>query len=304
MRDFLKELPGQGRILIKIQAVLFRLQSASHMRTHESIIARATAGGILLTTLLQGNCGTAITERSESEATSRGAALPFRAYARGNGFCVAVSHSGRVLSSCDETSWRDINEVNDSFTTFYRAVAYGNSTFVVVGGSYVGVPGVVVTLKSDAVWIRNLSTRDTLHGVAFGNGQFVAVGDHGAIMTSRDGTHWRKQNAGTSDTLFASVAFGYNTFVAVGDSGSILISTEGANWKARPSGTSIYLSKISYDASAFWATGAGGLILFSTDGANWVSRSSSADSVIGTLRQTNEVPRSEISAPGPTHIAQ
>ena len=257
------------------------------MKPNQAIKVYARGGAILLTAILQGNCGTVIMERSESGAISRGAAMPFRAYAQGNGFCIAVNYNGRILSSSDEISWSDINEVNDSVRLFFRAAAYGNDTFVVVGGSYVGAPNAIVTLKRRKVWtFSDSGTRDTLFGVAFGAGRFVAVGDHGAILTSKDGICWRKRNSGTSDTLFASVAFGDNIFVAVGDTGTIVTSHDGVKWQAHLSGTCSYLNKVSYDAGAFWATGTGGLVLVSTDGIEWISRPPPLTApVIGALDQ-------------------
>jgi hypothetical protein len=240
---------------------------------------------MLLFAIIQAYCGATVMEASQSVASPRGGAAAFHAYAQSNGFCTAVGSSGRIVSSSDESTWSDISEANNALPTFFRGVTYGSNTFVVVGGSYVGVPGVIVTLKSGNAWtFVDSGTRNNLYAVAYGNGRFVAVGDHDTILTSKDGTHWRKRNTETTDILFASVAFGNGTFVAVGDSGTILTSTDGVKWKARPSGTSMYLSKVYYDAGAFVAMGADGLVLLSTtDGIAWVSRRSLAASVVDIL---------------------
>jgi len=251
------------------------------MRTNRSVKAVATTSRMLLIPIIQACCAAIVMEASQSVANLRGATAAFHACAQGNGFCTAVSHSGRIFSSPDESTWSDINGVNDSWPTFFRGVAHGDDTFVVVGGSYVGVPGVIVALKSGKAWtFVDSGTRNNLYGVAYGNGRFVAVGDHDTILSSKDGICWRKRNSRTSDTLFASVAFGNSTFVAVGDSGTILTSTDGVRWKTRPSGASMYLSKVYYDAGAFVAMGTDGLVLLSTtDGIGWVTRRSLAASV-------------------------
>ncbi|HKS37314.1 MAG TPA: cell wall-binding protein [Verrucomicrobiae bacterium] len=252
---------------------------------NRSIKVLATVSDILLISILQACCGATLVEANEPVALPEGVAA-FRAGAKSNGFRIAVNHKGNILSSPDESTWSDISEVNNSRPTFFRCVAHGNDTFVVVGGSYVGVPGVIVTLKIGNAWtIVDSGTRNNLYGVAYGNGRFVAVGDHDTILSSQDGICWRKRNSRTSDTLFASVAFGNGTFVAVGDSGTILTSTDGVKWKTRPSGTSMYLSKVYYDAGAFVAMGADGLVLLSTtDGIAWVTRRSLASSVVDGLR--------------------
>jgi hypothetical protein len=64
---------------------------------------------------------------------------------------------------------------------------------------------------------------DSLEGVAYGNGLFVAVGDGGTILTSRDGVSWTRRTSGTSNQL-EGVAYGNGTFVAVGWYGTILTS--------------------------------------------------------------------------------
>jgi len=70
--------------------------------------------------------------------------------------------------------------------------------------------------------LRNPGFR-TLHGVAHGNGLFVAVGYRGAILTSPDGVSWTAQTSGTGNWL-EGVAYGNGRFVAVGDRGAILTS--------------------------------------------------------------------------------
>jgi len=120
-------------------------------------------------------------------------------------------------------------------------------------------------------------TRNNLYAVTYGNRLFVAVGDHDTILTSKDGTPWRKRNSGTTDTLFASVAFGNSTFVAVEDSGTILTSDDDARWYPRVAGTSTYLNKVGYENGRFVITAANGVTLVSTNGSAWVPRSSQED---------------------------
>jgi hypothetical protein len=46
-----------------------------------------------------------------------------------------------------------------------------------------------------------LPTGNDLNGIAYGNGQFVAVGEYGTIVTSADGTNWLLRQTGTTDWL-------------------------------------------------------------------------------------------------------
>lgn len=68
-----------------------------------------------------------------------------------------------------------------------------------------------------------------LNGIAFGHGQFVAVGDAGRLLTSADGERWTLRDSGTGLALRA-VASTQKGFVAVGDLGTILTSVDGAHW--------------------------------------------------------------------------
>ena len=72
-------------------------------------------------------------------------------------------------------------------------------------------------------WRNPLPTGNTLNGIAYGNGQFVAVGVAGTIVTSADGVNWLLRQSGTQIVLNA-IAYGNGHFVAVGDHGTILQS--------------------------------------------------------------------------------
>ncbi len=72
-------------------------------------------------------------------------------------------------------------------------------------------------------WTERISGTDVfdwLSEVTYGNNTFVAVGWHGAILTSPDGVTWTERTSGTTESL-KGVTYGNNTFVAVGGSGNI-----------------------------------------------------------------------------------
>jgi photosystem II stability/assembly factor-like uncharacterized protein len=82
-------------------------------------------------------------------------------------------------------------------------------------------------------WVSRTSpTTQDLHGIVFGNGTFVAVGNSGTVLTSPDGINWMQRASGTSRNL-AAVAFGASSlnFTAVGDYGTIIFSDDkGGSW--------------------------------------------------------------------------
>jgi hypothetical protein len=72
-------------------------------------------------------------------------------------------------------------------------------------------------------WTSCTSQGNALFGVAYGNGLFVAVGEGGTILTSRDGVSWTQQTSPTSDWL-RGATYGNGLFIAVGNGGTILTS--------------------------------------------------------------------------------
>ncbi len=148
-------------------------------------------------------------------------------------------------------------------------VSYTNSTFMAVGES-----GTILTSSDGITWtLRTSGTSSLLRGVIYGNSTFVAVGDLGTILTSSDGTSWTSRTSGTSSNL-RGITYGNSTFVTVGDSGIIFTSSDGITWTSRTSGTYYNLYGVSYTNSTFVAVGNGGIIFTSSDGITWTSRTS------------------------------
>src|ERR1041385_1863808 len=99
----------------------------------------------------------------------------------------------------------------------------------------------------DTCSCRNVfPTADSLQSITYGNGQFVAVGRGGTILTSVDGTAWACRQSPTQDD-FSAVAFGNGLFVAVSPAcganacnGTIITSVDGINWVLRPHGATVW----------------------------------------------------------------
>lgn len=127
-----------------------------------------------------------------------------------------------------------------------------------------------------------------LSGAAWGNRQFVAVGDHGTILTSLDGDRWTPQQSRTS-TLLTNVTWGDQQFVAVGAGGTILTSLDSRTWTPQQSHTTEYLADVIWADQQFIAVGDQGTILTSPDGHAWTPQQShtSAD-LTGVARSSLE----------------
>jgi hypothetical protein len=142
---------------------------------------------------------------------------------------------------------------------------------------------------------------DTIWGVAFGAGVWVAVGYNAAsnapiCMTSPDGVTWTARTLtgfGATDQALC-VAFGNGLFVVGGGTAGggvgaarISTSTDGITWTSRtPSGfTGGNVRAVAYstDAALWVAVGSAGQIGSSTNGTAWTSRTSGTGAALASV---------------------
>jgi hypothetical protein len=140
-------------------------------------------------------------------------------------------------------------------------------------GQYVAVGTAIVTSPDARHWtVRRSGFRYPLYGVAYGNGRFVATGD--VSLWSRDGRSWTPAKRQPRSYLSGGVVFAKGRFVAVGNYGGIETSVDGRRWTARR-GTKKSLYGIAYGDGRFVAVspeysgGTCGAILASRDGIRW-----------------------------------
>ncbi|MGG4146051.1 S-layer homology domain-containing protein [Paenibacillus algorifonticola] len=142
-------------------------------------------------------------------------------------------------------------------------------------GVFVAGGDKIVTSTDGVTWSTVTSPPgfSFLASVSYGGGLFIGVGWSGNLFTSPDGTTWTGRTSGTSSVLRDAV-YGNNLYVVVGDNGYILTSTDGATWTSRASSTSYALNRITYGNGKYMAVGDQGTIVTSTDGINWASSTS------------------------------
>ena len=107
-----------------------------------------------------------------------------------------------------------------------------------------------------------------LQAIHYLEGEYIAVGEQGRIVHSKDSQVWKKSSSGTSADL-NDVAFGAGTWVAVGTNGVIVTSGDLTNFALVGSGTSAELKSVTFGSAGFVAVGANGTILSSPDGQHW-----------------------------------
>ena len=153
------------------------------------------------------------------------------------------------------------------------------------------LPVIGTATEPFALWLTPSPkpTANTLFGVAFTNGLFVAVGANGTILSSTNGMNWtaRSPSANFTNTLRA-VASGGGQFVAVGENGSVVSSASGTSWTERPQNGGYHFVDVAYGGGQFAAIGPGpqipngegggytfstNIILTSPNGAAWQQQS-------------------------------
>jgi hypothetical protein len=188
----------------------------------------------------------------------------------GNGRFVAVGASS-ILTSADGVNW--IEGHTGAGNCF--GIAYGSGRFVAVGTT--GEPGptkpdvisfpIILTSADGLNWMSHVLKMQPytgLNAVAYGDGQFVAVGaglspdleeaPTPIILTSTDGNNWVECHS-TANLGLHAVTYASGQFVVVGRSGGILTSPNGRTWVQRPSPTKDALTGIAYGNGHFVAVG-------------------------------------------------
>lgn len=199
--------------------------------------------------------------------------LPFagvRSSTFGNGRYVAVGD--RIFFSTSATNWTMWEQL--PLGRHYRSVAFGNNTFVAVGGSPGGA--VIASSPYGLDWADQLSLpNQDLRAVEFLNGAFITVGLRGALYTSPDGTNWTQRSSGTSANLHSAAYGNGRWMVGGGDTrGLLLSSTDGVAWKEIEVPSDAPIRSLTYGNGKFVAT-AGlenvGLpaVYVSEDGLQW-----------------------------------
>lgn len=151
----------------------------------------------------------------------------------------------------------------------YRSYYSGNSlqyTYVAVGNE-----GAVIRSTNVDDWslpIATLANR-TLNSVVHNNGQWVAVGEGGQIITSTDdGESWTLDNTTTELNLYDVAYFGQ--WIAVGDKGYVYLrSQNSATWTRYNVGVSDSLRSIALINNVIYVVGARGTIVTSLEGTKW-----------------------------------
>ena len=198
----------------------------------------------------------------------------------------AATETGTVITSTDGVTWTQ-NSIPGSQFVSWTDITYGAGLYVAVGAGepLFGETLQHITTSPDGItWTTPDTIAESLFGVCYGDGQFVAVGlGEGAgtpcAANSPDGFSWTEQGT-FGDRNWVGVAYGAGIFVAVAhDSvGSIMTSTDGATWTLVTVPDAVNCNRVRFIGSLFIATcddyptSDNKCVLTSPDGLTWTTQ--------------------------------
>lgn len=169
-----------------------------------------------------------------------------------------------------------------------EAPVFGNGRWVALGSD-----GKLRCSTDSIEWNSAcLPVESFVRGIAFGNGQFVAVGGSYAksdsvILTSVNGRSW-KLHPSPSPQVLHGVAYSGDRFIAVGAGGTILTSKSGQRWQKQNSGTDATLAAVVYGNGTSVVGGDDGLMLSSRDTFLWTRQTSGTSRYVGNISFDHE----------------
>jgi hypothetical protein len=205
---------------------------------------------------------------------------------------VAVGLEGQVVSSSDGTNWA---QQNLGSNRHLMDVIYASGRFVAVGALYdaAGAHSLAFTSSDGLTWIEHPTNSRWWKSVAYGNGQFVAVGDY-TVDTSPDGIAWIRR-VPFAYVQFYGIAFGNGVFVAMGvfndGRGNLYYgvqrSSDGVSWAGAPAPVSAVLRGITFGNGQFVMVGDGGIIFTSPDGMAWTQQGAGTGATLNDVTFAN-----------------
>ncbi|MCP5480539.1 MAG: hypothetical protein H7A21_03820 [Spirochaetales bacterium] len=175
-------------------------------------------------------------------------------------FAILMAMGGGACTARTDCADNDVCQANGLLSYLFRIVRV-----------FVATAGTDIYYSFDGYdWKKAASTgtAQNLQNVTYGGGIFVAVGNGGAIVYSRNLANWTAATSPSANTLRGIVhARGY--FVVTGNSGDVLISSDGVNWTLHTVGAAVNLQPVAFG---------NGLFVVNQAGASTVYYSASAQS--------------------------
>lgn len=173
-----------------------------------------------------------------------------------------------ILTSADAIHWQPVPSLGDAIFGNFFSLAHNDHTVVAVGDAATVVFSNDGLNWTRAV---GLPTANDLNAVTWNGHVFHAAGKNGTVLASADATNWFTLGPGGGRNLHG-IAYGNGALVAVGNSGRYYVGQGDGAWQRGDFQPATDLSDILFAGGRFIAIGDNGTVRTSADGTNWVRR--------------------------------
>lgn len=174
------------------------------------------------------------------------------------------------FSSEDGVNWKLIKKIVRMPNMLNRA-AVGDGKLVAVGGNHSVWGFVRVDSSGKATYNRVDDKYPPLNDVIWTGKKFLAVGEQGLIMTSKDGINWTVADSPTKESMYRVIQ-AKDTYYVTGSNGLIMSSKDLKTWKKHKTNTTYAILSIAWSGKKFIAVGQNMLateVLESNNGTDW-----------------------------------
>jgi hypothetical protein len=180
---------------------------------------------------------------------------------------------GVIYSSEDGEKWTQVpldsvlvnDLISKKYNFSFEKIIWKNNSFTILLDG-----GRILSSQNGDNWVLSKSevSTNSLRDITYGKSIYVAVGDSGTILTSRDNLLWTPRDAGTKGH-FNSVIFNGEKFLIVGQF-EVLVSNDGIKWDKVniPVNSHEYLKNPFWDGNKFIIKAESSFIT-SSDGTVW-----------------------------------
>jgi hypothetical protein len=179
-------------------------------------------------------------------------------------FLVGGSSTNLLLISTNGTNWLEGPSC---------ALNSGANDLIHVNGTFYAGGGDGITSSTDGTnWIKRLdlgaAVNPGIRQIAYGNGQFIAVGNIFGIYISTDGITWTNRTAGLVPSFASGIMYATGKFVVLSESG-IKYSTDGVFWNNANGSFFPPMTALTFGNGKFVASSALGRFYNSLNGIDW-----------------------------------
>jgi hypothetical protein len=177
---------------------------------------------------------------------------------------VAAGDHGYVYASKDGKAWSVLSRIDT--VSRVQALAWTGASLVASLN-----PQGILTSPDGVAWTpASVDTGDMYMDMAWHGKELWAIGHHGTLASSTDGTNWQKRRTVTKDDInsLESVASSGKALIAMYGS-RYSITTDGSTWTERYFPFRGGLNRVRWTGDRFTVIGDEGLLATSPDGLTW-----------------------------------